>query len=107
MTKNPKIYLIDKNKRLIKNIIDTEKIIQKIINTSFKKPGISQNFKSKNLKRITKGEFTFYLYLYNSKDIVSDWEEFLPKSLTKGEDFVQQKLSLILFVEQNITFFAL
>ncbi len=99
MTKNPKIYLIDKNKRLIKGIVDTEKVIQKIINTSFKKLGIAQNFKSKNLKRITKGEFTYFLYLYNSKDIVSDWEEFLPKSLTKGEDFIQQKLSLILFVE--------
>lgn len=91
--------MIDKTNRLINNLASSELVIQKIINTSFKKLGFAQDFKSKNLKKITKGDFTYFLYLYNSKEIASDWEEFLPKNLTKGEDFIQQKLSLILFIE--------
>jgi hypothetical protein len=78
MTKNPKIYRIDKTNRLLKSLKLTDLVIQKIINTSFKKLKYTSVFDSENLQKITKGETTYFLYLYKSEDIVSDWKEFLP-----------------------------
>lgn len=98
MTQNPKIYKIDKSQRLLRGIGSVENIIGKILNTSFQKLGYKDVFDVKNLKRIIKDEFEYFLYLFNTNEVKSDWEEFLPKDLTKDGDFTQQKLSLILFV---------
>ena len=107
MTKNPKIFRIDKTNRLLKSIKQTDLVIQKIINTSFKKLKYTNVFDSKNLQKITKGETTYFLYLYKSEDIVSDWKEFLPNGLTSKKDFTEQKLSLLLFIETEFNLFSI
>ena len=106
MTKNPKIYRIDKTNRLLKSIKQTDTVIQKIINTSFKKLKYTNLFDKKNIQKITKGKTTYFLYLYKSDDIVSDWKEFLPNGLTTNKDFTQQKLSLLLFIETEFNLFC-
>lgn len=107
MTQNPKIYRIDKTHRLLKKLPTCELIIEKIINTSFSKLGIKGTFNSATLKQITKEEITYFLYLYDSDETVSDWKEFLPTELTKNEGFIQQKLSLVLFVETEFDIFCI
>ena len=107
MTQNPKIYKINKSHRLLVKIKDAELIIKKIINSSFEKFGLKKSFDVKKLKRIRKDEFIYYLYLYRSDEIVSDWQEFLPSGLTQNENFNQKKLSLILFVETDFHLFSI
>lgn len=107
MTKNPKIYRIDETNRLLKSLKQTDTIIQKIINTSFKKLKYKDVFNKENLQKIVKGENTYFLYLYKSEDIVSDWKEFLPNGLTSKKDFTEQKLSLLLFIETEFNIFCI
>jgi hypothetical protein len=107
MTKNPKIYRIDKTNRLLKSLKQTDMVIQKIINTSFKKLKYTNAYDKTNLQKIIKGETTYFLYLYKSEDIVSDWKEFLPNGLTSNKDFTQQKLSLLLFIETEFNLFSI
>jgi uncharacterized protein (TIGR04141 family) len=106
MTQNPKVYRIDTEHRLLKKVPTSELIIQKILNTSFSKLGIKSTFDSKNLNTINKDDLIYYLYLYNSDEIVSDWKEFLPKDLSGDGIFEQQKLSLILFIESEFDLFC-
>ncbi|MFD2566881.1 DUF6119 family protein [Pseudotenacibaculum haliotis] len=107
MTQNPKIYRIDQAHRLLRKLPTCELIIEKIINTSFAKLGIKGTFSSATLKKVSKDEITYYLYLYDSNETVSDWKDFLPKELTKNEGFIQQKLSLVLFVETEFDIFCI
>lgn len=107
MTKNPKIYRIDETNRLLKSLKQTDTIIQKIINTSFKKLKYKDVFNKENLQKIVKGENTYFLYLFKSEDIVSDWKEFLPNGLTSKKDFTEQKLSLLLFIETEFNIFCI
>lgn len=107
MTQNPKVYKIDKSQRLLKGIKSVENIIGKILNTSFQKLGYKDFFDVKNLKRIEKDNFEYFLYLFNTDEVKSDWEKFLPNDLTKDGDFTQQKLSLILFVNTEHHLFCL
>ncbi len=58
------------------------------------------------MNTIEKDDLTYYLYLYNSDEIVSNWKEFLPKGLSGDEIFKEQKLSLILFVESEFDLFC-
>jgi|AntDeeMinimDraft_5_1070356.scaffolds.fasta_scaffold09878_1 hypothetical protein len=106
MTQNPKIYRIDLEHRLLKKSPTSELVIQKILNTSFSKLGIKSTFDLKNLNTIEKDNLTYYLYLYNSDEIVSNWKEFLPKDLSGDEIFKEQKLSLILFIESEFDLFC-
>lgn len=106
MTQNPKVYRIDTEHRLLKRVPTSELVIQKILNTSFSKLGIKSTFDSQNLNTIIKDDLTYYLYLYNSDEIVSDWKEFLPKDLSADGIFEQQKLSLILFIESEFDLFC-
>lgn len=106
MTQNPKIYRIDLEHRLLKKVRTSELVIQKILNTSFSKLGIKSTFDSKNLNTIEKDELTYYLYLYNSNEFVSDWKKFLPKDLSGDGIFEEQKLSLILFIKSEFDLFC-
>ncbi|AUC15895.1 hypothetical protein BTO06_12360 [Tenacibaculum sp. SZ-18] len=107
MTQNPKIYRINTKDRLLTKLPTCELIIEKIINTSFAKLGIKETFSSTSLKKISKDEITYYLYLYDSNETVSDWKDFLPKELTQNEGFIQQKLSLVLFAETEFDIFCI
>ncbi|WP_299768073.1 DUF6119 family protein [uncultured Dokdonia sp.] len=107
MTQNPKIYRIDKEHRLLKKLASCKLIIEKIINTEFKKQGIKGKFDTSSLKRIIRDDITYYLYLYDSNETVSIWKDFLPKELTSSEGFTEQKLSLVLFVETEYDIYCI
>ncbi|TRX22041.1 TIGR04141 family sporadically distributed protein [Flavobacterium franklandianum] len=102
MTQNPKIYRIDKGNRLLKKLKTTESVIEKIINTS-----AIANFNPESLKQTTIENVNYFLYIFNINDFVSDWQEFLPTELTEANDFTQQKLSLILFIETEFDIFCI
>jgi len=106
MPQIPNIYRIDKKNRLVKELSKSESIIEKILLSSFKRLGMKKEFDVQNLKRISKGDVTYFLYLYNSDEIASDWKEFLPNDLAENENFTQQKLSLILFIESENDLFC-
>lgn len=106
MTQNPKIYRIDTTHRLLKGMKKVDSVIERIIATSFKKLGFKSTFQSNGLSKISKDNINYYLYVYNSDEIVSDWKEFLPNQLTIGENFIHQKLSLILFIETEFDIFC-
>ena len=107
MTQNPKIYRIDKSKRLLKGLKTSHEIIERIINTSNKKLGYKINFNPNSLKETTKDDVIYYLHLFSTSEIESDWKDFLPTELTSDSDFIQQKLSLILFAESEDQLFCL
>lgn len=98
MNLNPKVYKIKKSHRLLvkKN---TKSIISKIITTAFEKLDFKKTFDVESLKTIEKDDFTYFLYLFKSDEVASDWQEFLPNGLTQNENFNETKLSLILFIE--------
>ena len=102
MTQNPKIYRIDKENRLLKKMKTMEYVIEKIINTS-----AVTNFNPESLKKTTIDDINYFLYIFNINDFVSDWQEFLPSELTEANDFTQQKLSLILFIETEFDIFCI
>jgi uncharacterized protein (TIGR04141 family) len=106
MSQIPNIYRIDKEYRLLNSLSSTESIIERILTTSFKNLGYKKIFNEQHLKSITKGKFTYFLYLFNSDEIVSDWQEFLPAGLNEDENFTLQKLSLILFIETENDIFC-
>ncbi|MBC8883143.1 hypothetical protein H9X57_06260 [Flavobacterium piscinae] len=102
MTQNPKIYRINKKHNDLKNLLNTTLILTKIINSYNSLTGLKSNFKAEDLKTFTKENFHYFLYLFNSDEVVSDWQEFLPSELANNPtDFTQQKLSLILFIETD------
>lgn len=100
MTLNPKVYKINRSHRLLVGI-NTKSIISQIINTTFKKLGYKKSFDAESLKTIEKDNFTYFLYLFKSDEVASDWQEFLPNGLTQNENFNETKISLILFIETD------
>ncbi|PIE84856.1 hypothetical protein CSA08_05015 [Candidatus Gracilibacteria bacterium] len=107
MTKNPKIYKINKNHRILKAIKNTDDIIQKIVDTAYKKINYKNRFDKKKLQKSKTERNTYFLYMYKSDDIVSDWKDFLPNDLTSKSNFTQQKLSLILFIKTTNNLFCI
>ncbi|WP_187263351.1 DUF6119 family protein [Pontibacter beigongshangensis] len=97
MIQTPKIYRIDKSHRLLREYHDAREIIFKIISTSYKKLGFKNTIKADSIKSINKDDITYFLHLFNTNDTDSDWKDFLPQGLSFGQNFKQQKLSLILF----------
>jgi hypothetical protein len=100
MTLNPKVYKINRSHRLLvgKN---SKSIISHIINTTFKKLDYKKSFEVESLKTIEKDNFTYFLYLFKSDEVASDWQDFLPNGLTQNENFNETKISLILFIETD------
>lgn len=101
MNLNPKIYKVDKNHRLLEGIVETEDICKFIITYSRKND--NQNF------ALTANDYTFeideennlkyFLYTFNSNEFTSEWKNFFPAALITNSKFIQQKLSLVFFIE--------
>lgn len=102
-----KIYRINKKNRLLVNQDDSELIIKTVIETSYKSNKETKKFDTKSLKSFSIDEITYYLHVFTSHETVSDWKDFLPDNLTQNEDFTQQKLSLLLFVETDIDLYCI
>ena len=105
MNQNPKIHRIDKTNHLIENLVQTEIVIKKIISTYYEKHDIKAVIPPIN--SFIKGNVTYYLYLFNTNEVVSDWRLFLPIELTQNVDFKQQQLSLLLFAETSIDLYCI
>ena len=99
MTLNPSIYRIDKKHRRFVNCTTTELMIQVIITSYNERPEFNVKVKSPELTSFIKGNVTYYLYLYNTNETLSDWQKFLLEQLTGQANFIQQQLSLLLFAE--------
>lgn len=98
---NPKIYKINKSHRLLINHDSSEDICKSIIKVSELKHNPLFVLKETDY-RITFDEensLWFFLYINKTEESDSEWVNFLPKKFTKGSDFIQQKISLILFIE--------
>lgn len=101
MNLNPKIYKINKGHRFLNEMEETDEICKFIISHSQKLN--NQNFElgtedytyelddANNLK--------YFLYTYNSDEFESDWKDYFPTSLIERANFIQQKLSLVFFIE--------
>ena len=106
LTQNPNIFRIDKGKRVLKGKTSSDEIIEKIISTSFKKLGYTSKFKMDSLKTFEKDDIKYFLHLFSTNETESVWKEFLPSELTLNQNFNQQRLSLILFVESENELFC-
>lgn len=107
MNNNPKIYRIDKNNHRLVGIQSTKGIIEKIINYSSRRIGLDIVYEDDFLGTYNFDGLNYFLYSYIASDLVSEWKEFLPKSLTSGRNFTEQKLSLILFIESKFHLFCI
>ena len=101
MNLNPKIYKILKNHRLLVDLKDTLDICKFIINCGRKSSDI--NFKLKEddytFEIDLENNFKYFLYTYNSDEVESEWKNYFPKFLIKDNNFTQQKLSVVFFIE--------
>lgn len=101
MNLNPKIYKINKNNRLLKDLKDTVAICKFIINCGRKNS--DNNFKLKDedfsYQNDLENNLKYFLYTFNSNEIESDWKNYFPQYLIKNSNFIQQKLSIIFFIE--------
>jgi len=107
MNQTIKIYRINKGHRLLDKKPSTELIIKTIIDCSYKTNNIKKQFDVRSLKQFSIDDITYFLHVFTSYETVSDWEEFLPDNLTEDEDFTQQKLSLLLFIETEFDLFCI
>jgi uncharacterized protein (TIGR04141 family) len=100
------IYKIDTKNRDLKALRDTKAIINRIIRTSIDKTGGEQPqvIDTTNYKREA---FTYHLYLTNTEEQESEWAEFIPEDLKDETSFVQQKISLLLFIETDLGLFVI
>lgn len=101
MNLNPKIYKVNKNHRLLSSLTETEDICKFIITNSRKAD--NQNFElNENDYRFEIDEnnnLKYFLYTFNSSEFESEWKEFFPTTLISNSNFIQQKLSLVFFIE--------
>ncbi|PXY43347.1 DUF6119 family protein [Flavobacterium hydrophilum] len=101
MKVNPKIYKIDKSKRLLKTYANSEEICKAIVKVSRLKsdPKFQLRETDYRIERDDENDLWFFLYIYKTQDVESEWINFFPSNFTKDADFNQQKVSLIFFVE--------
>ncbi|MCF2518812.1 DUF6119 family protein [Dyadobacter sp. CY351] len=101
MNVNPSIYRIDKKNRKLADCKTTDSILRRIIGTYYERPEFFGVPKDLDFTCFEKEEVNYYLYLFNTKETLSDWKTFLPNELTGTADFTQQQLSLLLFADTN------
>lgn len=99
MNLNPKIYKVNKNHRLIKNETTTEDICKFIITHSRKCYNANFELNEEDYTYEVDNELKYFLYTYNSEEIESNWKDYFPTSLVGRANFIQQKLSLVFFIE--------
>lgn len=101
MNLNPKIYKINKGHRLLEDLNDTLDICKFIINCGRKSHNINFNLKDEDFSYQVdiENNLKYFLYTFNSDEIESDWKNYFPKFLIKDSNFIQQKLSLVFFIE--------
>lgn len=101
MNLNPKIYKVNKSHRLIKNKTETNEICKFIIIHSLKSynANFELNEEDYTYEVDDDNKLKYFLYTYNSEEIESNWKDYFPNSLIGRANFIQQKLSLVFFIE--------
>ncbi|MGX7667972.1 DUF6119 family protein [Flavobacterium pedocola] len=101
MKVNPKIYKINKSQRLLKSYSDTEEICKAIVRISRLKtdPKFQLTTNDYKVEIDEENNLWFFLYIYKTQDVQSEWINFFPTNFTKDADFNQQKVSLLFFIE--------
>ena len=108
MNITPKIFKIERKNRQFEGISNTEALLKAIIETAYAKMQKPVRLEDIELSQFTKGNFTYYLYLYSIADKPSKWAAFLPSELKNNPDiFNQTKLNLVLFVETEHSLYAI
>ena len=103
----PNFFIIDKKHWRLKDLTTTLGIVHHIVRYSAEEAGIKPSLDMPNINTFTKDGITYYLYLFNTDDKESDWAKFLPAELKEQNNFVQQKISLILFIETEFHLFVI
>jgi len=103
---SPNIYQVDKNHYQLRALENTTDILKFIITKARKQREFSEPFDPERISSFQKDEFTYYLYLVNTNELESDWSKFLPAELRATNNFIQQKISLILLVETEFELYA-
>jgi uncharacterized protein (TIGR04141 family) len=106
MTIIPNIYQIDKSHYQLKALTDTPAIIRTIVKAANSKQGLAP-FDPEKVSTFKKDEFTYFLYVTNTDEKESDWIAFFPTELTEKKNFIQQKVSLILFIETEFQLYVI
>ena len=95
----PTIYRIDKSNLKLNNL-ENEQIILKILK-EYKISISSDDINSFKIENII-----YHLFTLNTEEIESDWKNFFPKNLRIDKNFIQQKLSLVLFIETEFELYS-
>lgn len=101
----PNVYQIEREHHELYGL-NTIEIIELIVNKGRKKLQLEKSFNQNELSTFRYDEFAYHLFLMNTSEHESDWSEFLPKELREGNSFMQQKLSLLLFVETEFQLYV-
>ena len=101
MNLNPKIYKVDKSHRLLNNLTETEDICKFIITQSRKAENVNfaLNQNDYTFEVDDENNLKYFLYTFNSSEFESEWKNYFPSNLVSNSNFVQQKLSLVFFIE--------
>lgn len=101
MNLNPKIYKINKEDRLLADLKDTLSICKFIVNVGRKSSNPKFELKEEDysFQNDIENNLKYFLYTFNTDEVESDWKNYFPKYLIKDSNFVQQKLSVIFFIE--------
>ena len=100
------IYKIDLKHRDLKAITGIKAVINRIVRTSIDKMGGDQPQEIET-NRFEKKDFVYHLYLTNTDEQESEWAEFIPEDLKDETSFIQQKISLLLFIETDMGLFVI
>ncbi|MDN3550507.1 DUF6119 family protein [Mucilaginibacter aquaedulcis] len=101
----PNVYQIHKEHHELTGFTTLE-IIEHIVNRGRLKLQFDKAFDENDLSTFQREDFTYHLFLMNTSEHESDWSEFLPEQLTADNDFTQQKLSLLLFIETEFQLYV-
>ncbi|RAJ19746.1 uncharacterized protein (TIGR04141 family) [Gelidibacter algens] len=102
---NPKVYKINKAHRLLSKYPKSEDICKAIIRTSKLKFNPKFELKDSDYRIYIEDEVErdggiwSLLYSFKTPEIESEWSEFFPANFIEGIDFIQQKVSVIFFIE--------
>ena len=91
MNLNPKIYKINKNYRLLKDLKDTVEICKFIINCGRKNSEVNFKLKDEDFsyQNDLENNLKYFLYTFNSNEIESDWKNYFPQYLIKNSNFIR------------------
>ncbi|MBL7781948.1 MAG: hypothetical protein JNM22_12075 [Saprospiraceae bacterium] len=106
MPQSIKIYRINQESYLFKDISSKELIIEKIIKETYKKYKSKEEFKFSQLPRFEYNTLKYFLFVHNFNEKETEWNNFLPPQLTQNVELNTKNLTLFLFISNDIDIFV-